>query len=496
MKRIIVFTRDIFERTKHFLLKDTHNEQFGFLLAGVNKTNDALKLLVRDFLPAEQENLTYRNGGGVCPTPEFQLSVYSLCKRKGYHLIDVHSHPFSTTGVIFSGTDDRSELGTSQYEGTFGFTARWIPGIYHASMVFGQESIDARIYNAKKNVAYPIDEIRIVSRYPHRIIPTSAYRNKSYSPFSFFKKKKNVKDEKDYSQYSRQILAFGKIGQEELAQTKVGVVGAGGLGSVVVEILARLGIGKIICADDDVIEVSNLSRIIGSTPEDVKLKRQKVEVLERHVSKINSKVEFKAIPDSILNPGALMEFKEVDYIVSGTDTQSSRMVLNSFSMQYLIPYIDLGFGIEIDEEKKVITSAAGKVRVIMPGEWCLQCLGEINHREVQLELMSDFDRKRQVERGYISGVDIPDPSVIFLDTTVASLGICEFLNLLVNFKNPAQYLFYDMIETTIRSLTGTRLEGCIVCSKEGVLGMGDLIPLTDVREKGPLKNIPSVSEGA
>ncbi|MBM3238266.1 ThiF family adenylyltransferase [Candidatus Poribacteria bacterium] len=492
MKRIIVFTNEIFEKTKSFL--QDNNEQFGFLLTGVCRTNDAIKLLVREFLPAEQENLTYRHGGGVCPTPEFQLSVYSLCKNEGYHLIDVHSHPFTTTSVTFSGIDDRSELGDSQYEGTFGFTSRWVPGIFHASMVFGQESIDARIYDFGQKTISPLDEIRIISRYPRRIIPTSANRKKSVSSFNLFKKNENPKYEINYSQYSRQILAFGKLGQQELAKSIIGVVGAGGLGSVVVELLTRLGVGKIICADDDIIEVSNLSRVIGSTPKDVELKRRKVELLERHAQRINPNVEFKAVPESILNPSALIGFKDADYIIGCTDTQSSRMILNSFSMQYLIPYIDLGFGIEVDENKKIITSAAGKVRVIIPGEWCIQCIGEINQREVQLELMSDFDRKRQIERGYISGVNIPDPSVIFLNTTVVSLGICEFLNLLINFKKPVQYIFYDMQETTIRSLTSARQEDCIVCGINGVFALGDLAPLSDVRGKEPLKNIPSVSK--
>jgi hypothetical protein len=97
--------------------------------------------------------------------------------------------------------------------------------------------------------------------------------------------------------------------------------------------------------------------------------------------------------------------------------------------------------------------------------------------------MRKEDRERQAARGYISGVDIPNPSVIFLNMTVASLGICEFLNLLAPFKERNLYIFYDMLTTKLWSIKAKPKLECPVCSREAeILGRGDLLALEDLRD--------------
>lgn len=489
MKRIIVFPEEIFEETRKFMLRDPNNEQFGYLLAGLNKTDEFIKLLVHTFVPANGKDLQFRSVGGVCPSPEFQLQVYSRCKAENHHLIDVHSHPFDNSNhVRFSGIDDRYELGGQGQEGTFGFTSWWIPGIYHASIVFGQASLDARLYDATTKQAHPIDEVQVIVTNTKKLIPTSATKsrahdNKTTKGDQAQKKNGSNSCESDDmpARYSRQILAFGELGQKELQNTSVAVVGAGGISSIVVETLARLGIRKILCVDDDSIDESNLSRILGSFPNDSKKNRKKVDVLYDHVKHINNEIEFIPIDGSVLDPDVLLRLKAVDYLIAGTDTHSSRMVLNNLSVQYFIPYIDLGFGLQVDESKKAITSATGKVRIVIPGKWCLRCIDEIDQSEVGLETMSSFERRRQIERGYISGVDIPNPSVIFLNMTIASLGICEFLNLLVPFKEAVNYLYYDMLNTNLHKITAERRDDCIICGQNMRFGKGDLLTFEDIR---------------
>ena len=62
--------------------------------------------------------------------------------------------------------------------------------------------------------------------------------------------------------FSRQILAFGEKGQSAIAHTKVGIVGLGGVGSFVAQMLAYLGVNEFLLVDDDIIEESNLNRLI------------------------------------------------------------------------------------------------------------------------------------------------------------------------------------------------------------------------------------------
>ena len=67
-------------------------------------------------------------------------------------------------------------------------------------------------------------------------------------------------DELEREKYKRQILLFGEEGQEKLKNARVFIAGAGGLGSPVSTYLAIAGIGKIILADFDSVELSNLNR--------------------------------------------------------------------------------------------------------------------------------------------------------------------------------------------------------------------------------------------
>lgn len=501
MKYIVIFPEHVYEEARTFLLRDPHNEQFGYFFAGANTTDKFIKLLVHSFIPAQERgDLEYQGGGGICPSAKFQMHAYSICKKEGYHLIDVHSHPFDSSGQVkFSSIDDRYEFGNGR-EGVFGFTAMWNPDMYHASIVFGQNSLDARIYRREEGRPVAIDEVRILVT--RSIIPTSAlYKAKrSGTPkdqdfeISLTNLKKNLGGNSGAvtdTVYSRQILAFGQGGQDALAETTVGIVGAGGLGSIVVETLARLGVKEIICIDNDLIESSNLSRVLGSTWEDAEKGSKKVDVLGRHACAINPNLAYTPIADTILNPKALEILKYADYIISGTDTYSSRLVLNQFSNQYLIPYIDLGFGMETDSQRQRLVSAGGKIITIIPGHWCFNCLGEIDQRALQIELMSTESKSRQIARGYISGVEIPNPSVLFLNMTVASLGICEFMNLLAPFKERNSYLFYDMLATKLWKIEAKQKLECVVCSPQAeILGRGDLLLLEDIRDKSTTNSLP------
>src|SRR5207244_9228640 len=112
--------------------------------------------------------------------------------------------------------------------------------------------------------------------------------------------------------YHRQSLLFGAVGQNELAKTKVGIIGLGGVGSLINEWLARLGVGEIIAIDFDKIELSNRSRVADSLLSDCrawlleskvallrwlgrKFARYKVHIAERVAHRANPKVRFLTV---------------------------------------------------------------------------------------------------------------------------------------------------------------------------------------------------------
>ena len=68
--------------------------------------------------------------------------------------------------------------------------------------------------------------------------------------------------------YERQVRAFGAQAQQRLGEMTVAVVGVGGVGSLVVQALAHLGVGRMYLVDPDTVSAGNLNRLVGGCPAD------------------------------------------------------------------------------------------------------------------------------------------------------------------------------------------------------------------------------------
>ena len=105
---------------------------------------------------------------------------------------------------------------------------------------------------------------------------------------------------KQIDRYSRQIILkkIGTIGQKKLLNSSVLIVGAGGLGSPISVYLTALGIGKIGVVDNDIIEISNLSRQIIFNTTDIKKKKSLMAI--NKLKKLNPDVELKSFAKKAL----------------------------------------------------------------------------------------------------------------------------------------------------------------------------------------------------
>ena len=99
---------------------------------------------------------------------------------------------------------------------------------------------------------------------------------------------------KDLERYSRQIILkkVGVLGQKKIQNAKVLVVGCGGLGTPVIDLLCRTGIGEIGMMDHDKVSISNLHRQVMFNSDDVG--KYKVNILKKKINKINKKVKVKS----------------------------------------------------------------------------------------------------------------------------------------------------------------------------------------------------------
>ena len=152
-------------------------------------------------------------------------------------------------------------------------------------------------------------------------------------------------------QFSREEILIGKDGVEKLKKAKVAVFGVGGVGSFVVEGLARCGIGSFVLVDNDDVCVSNLNRQLIATNSTIG--KAKVNVAKERILDINSKAKVEVyreffMPDG--NKGMLDD--SLDYIVDCVDTVTAKIELVMCAKELNIPVISsMGTGNKLDPTK-------------------------------------------------------------------------------------------------------------------------------------------------
>ena len=134
--------------------------------------------------------------------------------------------------------------------------------------------------------------------------------------------------------YSRQIILknIGILGQKKISNSKVLIVGIGGLGCPVAEFLTRSGIGVIGIVDHDLVSLSNIHR--QSLYDEKDLDKSKVKVAQKKLKKINSKTKVKTYNFKLDRKNFIKIIKNYDYIVDGTDNFETKFLINDISLKY------------------------------------------------------------------------------------------------------------------------------------------------------------------
>ena len=164
--------------------------------------------------------------------------------------------------------------------------------------------------------------------------------------------------------YSRQVILreLGNKGQLKLCESKVAVVGVGGLGSVSSLYLALAGVGYLRLIDQDILEIKNLHRQILYTTDD--LDYPKVEAAAARLEKLNPLIEADPISENVNAGNVECLLEGVDLVVDGLDNMATRYLINRICVKKKIPFV---FGAGIGME--------GNLSVFMPPETpCLECV--------------------------------------------------------------------------------------------------------------------------
>lgn len=151
------------------------------------------------------------------------------------------------------------------------------------------------------------------------------------------------------------LKEIGEVGQKKLLNSKVLVIGAGGLASGVLLYLASSGVGHIGVMDDDKVSLSNLPRQILFTEDDIG--KYKVDVVKEKLNKVNKDIEVTIYKErlSLLNGEPL--FKEYDLILDCVDNFESKFIINDLCVKLHKPFVTAGVS---DYKGQVLTYVPGK----------------------------------------------------------------------------------------------------------------------------------------
>jgi len=372
--------------------------------------------------------------------------VHNQAVLAGTGLAEFHNHRYGPPR--FSPTDERGLQPTATYvldllPGRPYVTAVWAEGQVHAEWwaAAGGATIEKVRRGVFDTVTVLGDQLRVLNA------GTSAARQ--------------------LSRFDRQVPLVSAAGQAAIAALRVAVVGAGGTGSQVLVQLAYLGFRNILILDDDLVDVTNMNRLVTAGSRDVGL--AKTTVAARRLRDIDPAIHVIELP-GITVTGEHPELCDIDLIIGCVDHDGPRQRLNQIAVDTRTPYLDLATGVDPSISPAVV---GGRVALILPGRPCLQCLGELDPGEIA-RWAKPADQQ-QLDRLHGYGTGVSNPSVVHLNALTVSAAIAELVAWISGARPPAQWLDIDInggqrspgTQVAVRMLP-PRSSRCLACGNQRI----------------------------
>lgn len=446
------------DRLHDWLVQEDEIERFAFLHCSERDGT----LLVERVDPVADEECSVQRRTGVALDLESEIDRLNDSLERDQVPILAHSHPFAELPG-FSGQDHEM----------FGVYRDWLGPLYPdrslGFAVLGRSGMDTTVFEElgrDERETLPVEVVGDWKGEAQLDVPTGAHDQSDI----------------DTDRYDRSIRAFGKTGQAELADAHVTVVGAGGLGSMAAEQLARLGIGELTLVDPDIVEESNLPRIYGAA--DHHVGRPKVDVVAQHLWKVNPDIEVTT-HQARAQEVAVDTLADCDILVGAVDRVTARSHLNEFAVKHLVPYLDAGVVIKADSAEAatgdadtVIAEELGVAQLVLPGvNGCLSCLGRHDPERARLERLDEDQVKEEIDRGYVEGdVLTPQPAVTPLNGVIATQVARIIAKVVTGYDTPPDMVQYRGLADDLSSIATHRDTDCQTCGENGVLGRGERTP--------------------
>lgn len=449
MTATLAFTQDTWDSLR-IALDDSIETAWVLLARQVGDIGDDVTLLVRDVVTVPDEAYELRTGDRLSITPEGWLHAFGRADAEDCVPIFMHTHPRAR--AIHSDFDlllDNELARVARVRLDAGHYGSFILGGTSNEPMFG-----GRVTSGEGNWI-DLDRVRVAGQR----LTLLAHHEAPTLPI-----------------FDRQVRAFGEEGQKVLRELRVGVVGAGGTGSAVIEQLVRLGVGTIIVIDPDTIADTNSTRIYGSRLSDVD--RPKVDIATEHAKSTGFKVDFTGIRGSVLTEDTMKTLSHCDVVFGCTDDHAGRLVLTRLPQAMLQLLIDCG--VVLDSRGGTLFDIFARASVVTPTSACLVCMGDVDPEKARLEALTDTEREGLIREGYAPELGDPNPSVITFTTMAGSLAVNELLSRLFGYceEEPANRLV-ARIGSRDMSRTRHAARGTHRCGKPALLATGEHEPFLD-----------------
>lgn len=442
MRRTLTLLEDQFDQLNAAVFSKPGHEGAAYLLCGSSTTADELRWLCREVILVRDEHYLVREPARLSIDSSSYAATAKRAELSAESVIFVHSHP---TGVdYFSPQDDREEPKLMD------FLDERAPSGHHGSLVVtNNPTLRARAW--VNGTWARVDCVRVLGR------RFRFFGEGSDGPLPVF--------------FDRQVRAFGPDIQRLIGRLHVGVVGAGGTGSIVIEQLARLGVGELSIYDGDTFDGTNVNRVYGSTSKDEG--KNKAVLASEHVRRLGIGTNVRSFDQPITQKEVAKTLRDCDLVFGCTDKELPRGLLVQLALRYLIPVIDTA--VTIDSEDETIQGVFGRVTTLLPGEACLLCRGRITPVRMAQESRSKEERQALAREGYAPELDVENPAVISFTTAVGAQATSELLHRLTGFMGSdraSSEVLLLIHDTALGRNRGAGNPQC-VCTRREFWGRGD-----------------------
>ena len=406
----VAFTSDIQETLSKHLLRDRRQEDLCFATWHPSTGKARMTALLNAVtLPETDERLLHGNASVTAAYFERALGV---AMENGGGLAFLHSHP----GPGWQAMSD-DDIAT---ERSMAAQAKAATGLPLLGMTEGcDKSWSARFWNKTAPGTYQrtwCESVRVVGEngfavtYTDNLLPPPEFRE----------------------ELKRTISVWGMKKQQNLARLRVGVVGVGSVGSMVAEILARVGIQNLRLIDFDVVEQHNLDRLLHASRDDYQKRRRKVDVLAKALRKSATAKDFviKAIPYSVTEEEGFREALDCDVLFSCVDRPWGRYVMNLIAYAHLIPVVDGGIAVHTKEDGSLL-GADWQAHTALPTRRCLECLGQYDPGYVDMERRGFLDDPSYIQSLPKDHALKRNENVFPFSSSLASLQVLQMLSMAI-----------------------------------------------------------------